>query len=159
MEIIYTDKKIDNESVKQMLANLFPELMVFYYDFEGDVPRGMDYKNSDHISFTTSYNENKLEFVFVISIYRTPEENDEKRALYIAKTFSDFYEIRSLVPFTKPDEPKNPTYDIIFQKGKTFLANDSDTNFADSTEELVKIVGEYPLEEFKFDKKANYIKP
>ena len=157
MEDMYLDKKIEIENIKDRLENLFPELFVFYYDFNNDSPNELDSNNPNHIFFNTSYNKEKLEFGYVISIYRTPDQDHQERALFIAKAFSDFFEVRILVPYTNPDKPNDPYYDIIFENSKVFLADDCDTNFGDDTDGLVKILKEYPLKITPFDKRAKLI--
>jgi len=158
MEDIYLDQEIEIERIKEKLTNLFPELTVFYYDFNHDCPDELDNNNPHHIFFNTSYNKDKLEFGFVISIYRTPENNHQERALFVAKAFSEFFELRILVPYTNPDKPDDPYFDIVFDKGKIFLADDSDTSFGDDSKGLVKILEEYPLKNIQFNKRAEIMK-
>jgi len=157
MEDIYLDKKIEVENIKERLLDLFPDLAVFYYDFNNDSPSKLDSNNPNRIFFNTSYHEAKLEFGFVISIYGTSDKNSQERGLFIAKAFSDFYGVRVLAPFTNPDKPDDPFYDIVFENGKIFLADDCDTSFGDNSNGLVKILGEYPLKNIRFDKKAQLI--
>lgn len=158
MEDIYLDNKLEIGCIKERLFNLFPELFPFYYDFNSESPKEFDSSNPNHIIFNTSYQEEKLEFGFAISIYRTPDKDHQARALFIARAFSDFYGIRVLVPYTNSDKPGYPYYDIVFENGKIFLADDCDTNFADNSDGLVKILEEYPLKNSKFDKRAQLIK-
>jgi hypothetical protein len=158
MEDIYLDKEIEIESIKERLSNLFPELTVFYYDFNRDSPNELDNNNPNHIFFNTSYNKEKLEFGFVISIYGTPEHDYQERALFVAKAFSEFYGLRILVPYTNPYKPDEPYFDIVFENGKIFLADDCGTSFGDDSKGLVKILEEYPLKDIQFNKRAEIIK-
>eukprot|EP01133_Synstelium_polycarpum_P017784 gene17784-21214_t len=154
MEKIYLDKKIENENIKEKFVDLFSDLTVFYYDFNDDTPKELDFTNSRHIFFNSEYCAEKLEFGFVVSIYGTTNDDDQERTLFIAKSFSDFFGVRVLVPYTNPANPYDPYYDIIFEKGKIFLAEDSDTSFGDGTSGLVNILEEYPLKITQFDGKG-----
>lgn len=155
MEDIYLDRKVDTEEIGKKLQNLFPGLSVFYYDFIDDPPTDLDIENSNHIFFNTDYQKEKLEFGFKVSIYRTPDENSNERAMFIAKSFSDSFKVRTLVPFVFPQDPQDPYYDIIFYDEKIFLADDDNTSFGDDTDGIIKIIKEYDLNIYSFDSYAN----
>lgn len=157
MEDIYLDKKIDNDLIKGILESLFPDLIIFYWDFIDESPAGFGSENDDHIVFNTSFHDDKKEFGFVISVYRTPKEDSQERALLLGKKISVEFNIRVLVPFVHPEDIGYPYYDIIFNKGHSSLADDSDTNFADGTEGLVKVIGDFNLPDLSFDRKAKKV--
>ncbi|MFC7346157.1 hypothetical protein ACFQO9_05405 [Chryseobacterium zhengzhouense] len=154
MEDIYLDRKVDTEEIGKKLHNLFPSLSVFYYDFKDIPPTDLDIENSNQIFFNTYYQKEKLEFGFTISIYRTPDENSNERAMFIAKSFSDSFKVRTLVPYILPQNPQDPYYDIIFDNGKIFLADDCSTSFGDDTDGIIKIIKEYNLNIYSFDSYA-----
>jgi len=156
MEDFYLDKILDNDQIINTLSEVFSDLTVFYYDFDNDQPEKLNLDNPNHIIFNTQEDFGIQEFSFVISIYRTPDTHREERQLYLGKIFSDKYKIRTLVPFTKPDEPNNPYYDIVFENGKTYLTDDSDIDFSNKTG-VIKILKEYDLPVIKFDEKAEFI--
>src|SRR5436305_3782912 len=124
MEFLYSNDRIDKENFSRVLSELFPSLVVFDWDFTGNKPNGFADDNSSHIIYNISFDEHKPEFGYKISIYRTPHLDEEQRALYIGKRLSDELDIKILVPFTHPDSPGNPFYDIVFEKGRTFLVDD-----------------------------------
>jgi hypothetical protein len=157
MEDIYLDEKINTDKIAHYLGQIFSGLTVFHYDFEDDPPVDLDSTNPNHIFFNSRYNVDKIELRFTISIYRTPDKDCAERQIYIGKIFSDINKVRVLVPFTNPNEPDNPYYNLIFENGRTFLASDYDTNFADGTTGLVKRIKEYLLITPKFDEKAHRI--
>lgn len=157
MEDIYLDDPVDADKIKKRLAHLFPGLTVFHYDFQHDYPEGLDSADNHSIVFNTTYYADKAEFGFCISIYRTPPSDTAERALFIALSFSIFLRERVLVPFTHPDAPDDPYYAIVFENGKIFLADDSDTSFGDGTNGQVKILQEYPLAIPLFDGRAERI--
>ena len=157
MEHIHVDKIIENDIIQKTISKIFPDLDVFHFDFEDEKPDALDYENPKHIIFNTQFSPDTLEFGFTIGIYRTPDNYSTERALYIGKLFSEYNKVRVLVPFRKLDEPHDPYYDIIFDNGKTYLADDSDTSFGDGTKGFVKIIGEYSLTNLQFDNKAQSI--
>jgi len=112
MEDLYLDKAISDDQIRSVLSG----------------------------SFDTFLDKNKKEFGFMISIYRTPEEDSQKRALLIGKKISLDFNTRVLVPFDHPEDPNNPYYSIICDKGISYLANDVDM---DEPNGVVKIIGEY----------------
>ena len=116
----------------------------------------LDY-SVDLITFDTEFETDRIEFGCKISIYRTPEENAEERALYIGSQLADLLQKRVLVPFTHPDYKYDPYFDIVFEKGQTFLVDDNDTNFADGTAGRVMILEEYKLPDYRFDSYGRFI--
>ncbi|MDQ8003661.1 MAG: hypothetical protein REI64_02610 [Pedobacter sp.] len=158
MEDIYLDEIMDVKDILNSLKQIFPDLTVFYYDFNEDPPVDLDFNNPKHIFFNSLYSEEKFELRFQICIYRTPNEDYEQRQIYIGKIFSDLNNVRVLVPFNDPEERSYPYYSLFFEKGKIFLADDNDTNFADGTEGVVKVIKEYAMVMPRFDAKAQLIK-
>jgi hypothetical protein len=158
MEDIFLDRQIDIDCIKNTLSKIFPGLEVFHYDFLKDEPASYDSENPKHIIFNTAYHSDKKEFGFVISIYRTPKDDNMERQLYIGRAISEEHKVRVIVPYNNPEDPKNPYYDIIFENHKSYLADDSDTNFGDNTEGLVKIIREYDLPPMNFNSIGEFIK-
>lgn len=154
MEDIYLDKSLNNEEILTTLSEVFSELTVFYYDFNDDVPEKLNFDNPNHIFFNVGEGFCGKEFNCKISIYGTPKDHQQEREFYLCKIFSDKYKIRTLVAFAKPDEPYDPYYDIVFDDGKIFLSDDSEVDVEDDSG-TVKILREYDLPIFEFDKKSS----
>lgn len=157
LEIVYTDHAIGIPEIRAALSIIFPSLLIQHYDFSEDFPKTLNIEHPDHAFFNTSYDPEKLELGFSICLYGLNESDSGKRELYLGQQLSDLLQIRTLVPFQNPDKADNPYYDILFQEGRSFLVNDSDTSFADGTEHLISIIGEYPLPELQFDHKGNWL--
>lgn len=157
MENIYLDKPIKIEEIRQSLSEIFTDLEVFYWDFTDEIPPNFDSENSNHIFFNTVFDENRKEFAFVITIYKTPEDNCIERQLFIAKYFSKKHKLRTLAEYVHPEEPNYPYYDIIFKENNAYLADDSDTSFGDGTENLVEIIQKIDIPEIRLDPKGNLI--
>ena len=158
METIYSDKIIADEIISDSFASLFPELKLFKWDFIAQEPEGYDENNSNHIIFNTSYIEDKIEFGFSINFFRTPLENSEERSLVIAKRFAKNLDCRILVSFTLPSNPQDPFYHLIIKNEDIYLADDSDTTFADGTDWKVKILKKIELSKNEFDSKGHLVK-
>lgn len=156
MEDIYLDKSLDNEQIITTISEIFSDLKVFHWDFISDEPKKIDFNNPNHIFFNAELNYGLKEFRFNISIYRTPDTHYEERQLYLSKVFSDKYNIRTLASFTKPDEPDNPYYSVVFENGKAYLADDIEFYNSDK-KGIIKILEEYDLPVIEFDKKAVFI--
>lgn len=107
--------------------------------------------------FNVEFAEEKTEFGCEISIYRTPEINSQERAIFIGRQLAGMLQIRVLVPYTSPTEPDNPYLNLIFENNKTYLADDSDTNFADGTIGKVAICGEHFVPSYTLDERANLL--
>ena len=157
MENIYLDNPIEIEEIRKNLSEIFTDLEIFYWDFADDLPSNFNLENSNQIFFNTCLDEERKEFTFVITIYRTPDDNSDERQLFIAKYFSEKNKLRSLAVYVHPNEPNYPYYDIIFEENNAYLADDSDTNFGDGTKNLVKIIEKIDIPEFRFDPKGNLI--
>lgn len=157
MENIYLDKPIEIEEIRKNLSEIFTDLEVFYWDFADDIPSNFNSENSNQIFFNTIFDGERKEFAFVITIYRTPDDNSDERQLFIAKYFSEKHKLRTLAVYVHPDDTDYPYYDIIFENNNTYLADDSDTNFGDGTENLVKIIQKIDIPEIRFDPKGNLI--
>ena len=87
MEQVFFDQPINNETIINSLEFLFPELIVFHWDFMEDCPAELDTNNKKHIFFNTDLYEDIKEFSFLLSIYQTPNKDEEERAFYIAMYF------------------------------------------------------------------------
>ncbi|UFH31949.1 hypothetical protein LNP04_18590 [Chryseobacterium sp. C-71] len=160
MEDIFLDKSLDNGQIINTMSEVFSGLTTFHWDFNDNEPEKIDFNNPNHIFFNTKLNFDVKEFSFNISIYRTPNTHYEERQFYLSKIFSDKYNIKTFASFTKPDDPDDPDdpyYSIVFEKGKTYLANDIEFYNSNKTG-IIKILEEYDLPSLQFDHKARYIK-
>ncbi len=156
MEYISIDNILDSEEVKRFLKKLFPELRVFYYDFNHEPPADMDLDNGDAIFFNYSINNDRSEFKVDLSIYRTPVVDEEQRALYIAQKISDHFSIQTLVAISDPIH-EDPYLNIVFKNSKTYLVDDSLVDWTGETNGHLQFIMEHKLKDILFDKKAQII--
>jgi hypothetical protein len=157
MEDIFLEKEVNISVIRSILIELFPDLNIFFWNLDVESTKNFNPENNNHIFFNTTLQSNKDEFNFLVSIFKTPIEDSQERALFIGKKMSTAFNLKVLVPFTNPEFPNDPYYDIIFDQELSFLTNDSDTNFADGAKGRLKILREYKLPEIRFDRKAKKI--
>ncbi len=151
MEIIYSDTALEDAFIRNTIENLFPVLQVFMWDFTAEQPVGYHDKDPHHIFFNLYSDLNKPEFAHTISIYRLPESHSQERSLLIGRALSLKVNTRILVPYIHPQEPENPYYDILFIQGKTFLADDYNTAFADGEGGRLKIISPLDIPDYRFN--------
>ena len=84
------------------------------------------------------------------------DENSEERSINIGKRISQKFGLITLVTYTNPEDP-SPYYDLIFQKGLTYLADDMNSNLADNDIEKVKILKQINLPLYQFDEFGNLL--
>ncbi|MEL6135677.1 MAG: hypothetical protein AAFR59_20140 [Bacteroidota bacterium] len=157
MEALYSDHKIEDAVIQAVLRQLFPDLQIFKWDFLSEEPAGFDRTNQYHIVFHTSTDEEKTEFQFLVEIYRTPESHSQARAIAIAQLLAKQVKDRIYIPYTLPEAPHDPSYGLVFHEGEIFLADDSNTNFADGTDGQVKMLKSVEVPDVEFDRRGNLI--
>lgn len=136
-----------------------PQLRVFAWAMMlgEDEPMEFDSGNPAHVFFEVT--ESGIpHYTQQLSIYRTPESDWEARALWLGQLLSAAYNIEVLVPFTHPEKPDNPFYDIVFQNGESCLADDSETEFGEPDAKPVRVLGRYELPKGYFDDAGNLLK-
>lgn len=149
---IYSDNKIDPKALQDLFFKTFPSARIFHWKKEDKESLGeFDINNPKHFFFAIEFDPSKIEFGHCIELYPPQRGHESERALYLGQFIAKEFKQRILVPFELPEQPGNPYYDIIFEEGNTYLANDQNSNFADNTLQPVKILKNYHLQEFLFD--------
>ena len=158
MEEMYLSRKLPDAQVQAFLREVLPGLTVFPWALllGEEVPMEFDSSNTAHIFFETLPSE-VPEFPWHLAIYRTPSQDEEARALWLGRQFSACFAVAVLVPFTHPQKPLDPFYNIVFQQGVSYLADDSETEFGEPNAQPVRIVGPYALPEAEFDALGNLL--
>jgi len=107
MEFLYTDTRVEPEIMAGVLESIFPGFEIVFWDRmmqEND----FNFDSADNLVFNIEFKEKKKEFGCTISIYRTPENHSQERALFIGRKLSAVLQKRVLVPYTSPAEPLTP---------------------------------------------------
>ncbi|UOQ68060.1 hypothetical protein [Hymenobacter volaticus] len=158
MEDFYVSEMLSTGQIQECLQAAMPSLTVFEWAMlVGDQePMEFDSTNPKHIFFEADAAE-VPQFPQHICIYRTPNEHWEARALWLGQKLSATYQVDVLVPFTHPEKPDYPYYDIVFQNGSSYLADDSETEFGEPAAKPVCLLESYSLPRAKFDTFGNYI--
>ncbi|RPD48527.1 hypothetical protein DNI29_07895 [Hymenobacter sediminis] len=120
-------------------------------------PIGFDLSNPTHIFFETT-KSGVQQFPQHLAIYRTPNEDWEARALWLGQLLSKQFKTNVMVPFTHPEKPHYPYYDIIFQDGESYLADDGRTECGEPDSKPVVLLGAYVLPHLLFDAAGKLIK-
>ena len=158
MEDFYISKVLSTVQIMEFLQAAMPSLTVFEWAMLVDDQELMKFDSTDsaHIFFETTASE-VPQFPQHLAIYRTPNEHEEARALWLGQKLSAAYRVNVLVPFTHPEKPDYPYYDIVFQNGSCYLADDSETEFGEQDAKPVRILGPYYLPKAEFDAFGSYI--
>lgn len=155
MEEIFVDKEINAKNVEETLQVLFPELKAFqWFPWDGDVnPTEFNHDESTHVLFNIYKESKRLEFQWRLSLYGQADGCVERERLF-AKTLSERMLTRTLVAYQLPSEPHDPFYNLVYDKGVCYLADDSMfdwTGEAEEPSEPMKIVRPIKLAETYFD--------
>lgn len=141
--------------IEIFLNSLFSKLNFFFWNFSTNQPKGFDTQNENHKNYSVDVNQEIVEFQNCITLWRMPEENSNQLSLFIGKKLSDKFGIRVLIPYTIPGKEFDPYWNIVFKNNKSFLVEDFDTNFGESSnKKLLKIQNEYLLNIKKFNQNA-----
>jgi hypothetical protein len=158
MEDFYISKVLSTVQIQEFLQAAMPSLTVFEWALlvDDQEPMRFDSTDSAHIFFEASISE-VPQFPQHLAVYRTPNEHEEARALWLGQKLAATYEVSVLVPFTHPEKPNYPYYDILFQNGSSYLADDSETEFGELDAKPVRIIGPYSLPKAEFNTFGNCI--
>lgn len=157
MEQIGIDRKIRKDIIKGILSDTFKGCKIHYFDQRNTWEIEGEEQLDDH-SICFSLIKSESEFPIMIEITRTPDENTMERGQYLAKIISDKLNCKTITDYKEPHESLYcPSDSVIFDKGHTYFADDSNTMWADGEGGEVKIVKEIFLANYKFDDKANLI--
>jgi hypothetical protein len=143
--------------IRAALENWFPELtiQVWYPELIAQEPEDA-HSSLQEAEITIHLDYNESEFPTVIHLDSFPGPQDETVIMPVivtlARKFSDTFCCRAICDGSGYGDDTSPFWDIIWDKGKSFLADDCNTLFADQTSGAVKIVREISLLPFELDK-------
>jgi len=159
MEHLHLSRKLSDAQIEQTLQMALPQLRVFARAMllGEEEPMEFDSGNPTHVFFKVT-KSGIPHYTQQLAIYRTPESDWEARALWLGRLLSAEFSIDALVPFTHPEKLDNPFYDIVFQNGESYLADDSETEFGEYDAKPVRVLGRYELSKVYFDGAGNPLK-
>ncbi len=146
MENLGIGCEITQDRMSQVLKELFPSLNFHDWQMEKDEPLPQE-----SVLFTLL--RNRSEFPVKLDLYGFPSEDVAEREQYIAKQLSIRLDCRTIVPYQEKDSA-DPYHCVIFDKYRSYLANDNLTLWADDEGGAVKIIGPIQLKEYQFDSKG-----
>ncbi|WP_188557550.1 hypothetical protein [Hymenobacter glacieicola] len=152
MEEMYLSESLSAAQIQQFLQAALPGLTVFPWSalLGAEQPMEFDSANPAHIFFEVTASE-VPQFPHHLAIYRTPSTDEEARALWLAQALSRQHCLNVLVPFTHPEKPQDPFYDIVFRQGVSYLADDRETAFGEPDAKPVRLLGPHALPRVDFD--------
>lgn len=157
MEVIFSDIPLKTELIEEMLGSLFSELVVFKYEIDHPMPVWFDLNNPRHILYSLETESEKIEFGYCLTIARTPEIDSQERTTHMIQWLVKKLNMRFLMTYSNPDNPSYPYYCLIFENSKVYLADDSNTNFADGETGFVREIKPINVPEIKFTKMGDRI--
>jgi hypothetical protein len=143
MENLGIGCEITQDRMIQVLKELFPSLNFHYWEMEKDEPMP-----EDAVLFTLL--SNRSEFPIKLDLYGFSKEDVAEREQYIAKQLSVRLDCRTIVPYQEKGS-SYPYHSVIFDKDRSYLANNNLTLWADDEGGEVKIIEPIQLKEYQFD--------
>jgi hypothetical protein len=149
--------------IRQLLEICFPDLVITVWDLSS-LERGKEsLKNplteTAAILFQVIYNES--EFPTTIDFDRFPGPQDEAlimpTQIELARMFAKLCNCRTICAGSGYGDDDSPYWDIIWDQGRSYLADDCDTEFGDQTGKPVKIVREISLPSYILDDNGQLI--
>ena len=151
MEIFYIDKVIDLNEFRDFLSSIFPDLIVFHYNFNDNPPSDFDSNNETHIFFNFTVMELIKDFSIEVTIFRTLGINEEERSLFIGRKVAKHFKTRVLVPVKDP-VGHDPYMSALFDNETASIVDDSKWEYNDvSLSDKFPIQDIYNYSDFKFD--------
>jgi len=149
MENLGIGCEISQEALKQILSELFPGLRFHYWYMEKN-----EHVPENAILYTFFLNTS--EFPVKLDLYGFLKDHAEEREQYIAKQLSIRLNCRTMVPYREKGS-SYPYHCIIFDKGKSYLADDYSLSWTDDERETVKIIKPIQLSEYPFDSEGKRV--
>ena len=149
--------------IRKVLKNLFPDLVIADWDLSSfelakQALKDPAIDNAD-VLFHVWYN--KSEFPTLIEFDRFPGPKDEAviqaTTIELARLFANAFECRTICEGFSYGDDESPYWDIVWDQGRSYLADDCDTEFGDQTGEPVKIVREISIPRFALDDSGRLI--
>ncbi|WP_426492335.1 hypothetical protein [Hymenobacter sp. 102] len=155
MAQLHFTRRLSDNLLQQTLQMALPQLRVFPWALLlGEEPMEFNSGNPAHVFFEVT--ESGIpHYTQQLNLYRTPESDWEERALWLGQLLSVSCNVEVLVPFTHPEKPDNPFYNIVFRNGESYLADDSQTEFGEPDAKPVRVLGPYILPPVQFDGAGN----
>jgi hypothetical protein len=149
--------------IRAMLEEWFPALAVEDWDLSSadraEEALRTEAIGSADILFQVEYNSS--EFPTAIHFDRFPGPQDEAvvqpTMIELARMFATAFACRTITDGSGYGDDDSPYWDIIWDKGRSFLVDDCNTEFRDQTGGSVRIVREISLSSFGLDDSGRLI--
>jgi hypothetical protein len=137
--------------IREALEKWFPDLVVTDWDLSSPKRAKDALKNPiiDTADILFRVEKNESEFPTGIHFDKFPGPQDEEviqpTMIVLARRFGNLFDCRTICDGSDHGDDDSPYWTIIWEKGKSFLADDCDTEFGDQSGGDVRIVREISL--------------
>lgn len=137
--------------ISSLMALWFPNLLISSWDLSSTEQADKSLKDpkTEHADILFQIYYNKSEFPTGIHLDKYPGPQDEAVIMPVmielARRFARAYNCRSICDGSGYGDTPSPYWDIIWDNGKSFLADDCDTEFGDQSGGAVRIIREISL--------------
>ena len=146
-----------------MLEEWFPALAIEDWDLSSADRAGEALKTPaiDSADILFQVEHNRSEFPTTIQFDRFPGPQNEaviqSTMIELARMFATVFACRTITDGSAYGEDDSPYWDIIWDNGRSFLADDCDSEFADRRGGPVKVARELSLPSFELDDSGRLI--
>ncbi len=143
--------------IRAVLEQWFPALAVEPWDLSSSERAKVALESpaiaSADVLFQVHYNKSEFPTGIHIDKFPSPDDADliQITAIELARMFAAAFACRAITDGSGYGDSDAPFWDIIWDEGRSFLADDCNTEFMDETGGLVKIVREITLPSFELD--------
>jgi hypothetical protein len=143
---------VSETKIKQLLERWFPALEILTLD---EALRS-DRSPWPPIVFSVENRKNVDDFPIYIGFDCFPGPNDQAVAvgIVLAKRLATAFACRALCDGSGLGDDETPYWSIVWEQGRSFLADDSGTQFADGTGGPVRVARELQLPGFDLDEQG-----
>ena len=153
LESFGISKILTEKEISENLNSIFPKLKFRMTDYE--LIENIQL-NKNEIAFIVHSTES--DFPIRIELLLQIKTDTEEREQFIANRLSKNLDCKTIVGYQESNSV-NPFLNLVFENGKTFLANDAKTKYAEDGEDLIKIIKEVSfVVDWNFDEFGNKIK-
>jgi len=159
IQIAY-DTDLSIEQIVDFLSELFPGLIFFDQNEDGIITdQQLNYNRLDHVIISVDFYEEKHELQHMLIINGCLEKGTQERSIHIARTISLTYQTRASVDFIPEGETWESGICLLFNNGKSFLADDYFTYPMTNKKPTrpIEILREYDIPEYQFDPEGDLL--
>lgn len=139
--------------IRAVLEKWFPELVIVDWSFEQSTASLGSFPQNPDILFRIEQNASEFPICIQFDAFPGPQAETVIMPVMIelARRFADAFGCRSICDGSGYGDSQAPYWDIVWDSGKSFLADDGCTLFGDQAGGAVKIIREVDLPKVTLD--------